>query len=89
MSVDVWSGVRTVNGSVAAPCRAGKHRKHKLTADGAADLAPPRSDTGTVPDHAFLGSLVGCSHSVRLLVDLIVALFLCYKWGKQWDNCVF
>lgn len=44
--------------------------------NGAADLAPPRADTGTVPDHAVLGSLIGFSHRVGLLVDLIVAPFL-------------
>lgn len=44
--------------------------------NGAADLGPPRSNTGTVPDHAVLGSLIGFSHSVVLLVDFIIAPFL-------------
>lgn len=47
-----------------------------LTGNGAADLAPPRANTGTVPDHAVLGSLIGFSHSVVLLVDFIIAPFL-------------
>lgn len=50
--------------------------KNTLTGNGAADLALPRSNTGTVPDHAILGSLVGFSHSVVSLVDLIIAPFL-------------
>lgn len=63
----MWSGVRTVNS------------RNTLTSNGAADLAPPRSNTGTVPDHAILGSLVGFSHSVVQLVDFIIAPFLCYR----------
>lgn len=60
--------------------RSWKHtQKHKLTGNGAADLAPPGSDTGTVPDHAILGSFIGFSHSVGPLVDLIVAHFLWYR----------
>ena len=54
-------------------------KKKKLTANGAADLSPPRPDAGTVPDHAVLGSLVGFPHSVGLLVDLIKAPFLCCR----------
>lgn len=50
----------------------------RLTGDGAADLAPAGADAGAVPDHAVLGSLVGFSHGVVLLVDLIVAPLLGY-----------
>lgn len=64
--------------SRAAPPRVGT-RTHQLTGNGAADLAPPRSNTGTVPDHAILGSLVGFSHSIGLLVDLIKASLFCYR----------
>lgn len=53
--------------------------------NGAADLAPPRSNTGTVPDHAILGSLIGFSHCVGLLVDLIVAPFLCFRFAFTLD----
>lgn len=53
--------------------------------NGAADLSPARSDTGTVPDHSILGSLVGLSHSVRLQVDLIVAPFLCLRLALAFD----
>lgn len=53
--------------------------------NGAADLAPPRSNTGTVPDHAVLGSLVGFSHSVVLLVDLIIA-FLLFRFAFTLDT---
>lgn len=63
-----------------------KH-KHKLTGNGAADLAPPGSDTGTVPDHAILGSLVGFSHGVVQLVDLIEAPFLCYGEKTMGNVC--
>lgn len=55
----------------------------RLTGNGAADLSLARSDTGTVPDHSILGSLVGFSHSVGLHVDLIVAPFLCYSEKKH------
>lgn len=51
-----------------------RHR-NTLTGNSAADLAPSRPDAGTVPDHPILWSLVGFSHSVELLVDLIVAPF--------------
>lgn len=88
MSSDVWSGVKTVNGSKAAPCRTQRStKKPKLTGNGAADLSPARSDTGTVPDHAVLGPLIGVSHSVGLLVDLIVAPFLCYSDKKEKKGC--
>lgn len=50
----------------------------RLTGDGAADLAAAGADAGTVPDHPVLGPLVGLSHSIRLLVDLIEAPFFCY-----------
>lgn len=58
-----------------------------MTAVGnsAADLAPPGSDTGTVPDHAILGPLIGFSHSVVLLVDLIIAPFLCFRFAFALD----
>lgn len=62
-------------------------QKHKLTGNGAADLSPARSDTGTVPDHAVLGSLIGVSHSVGLLVDLIIAPFFCYSDKKEKKVC--
>lgn len=80
----MWSGVGTVNGSRAALSREGTQTQ-QLTGNGAADLAPPRSNTGTVPDHAVLGSLVGFSHSVGLLVDLIIATLLCCR-EKQRGN---
>lgn len=51
----------------------------RLTGDGAADLPAAGADAGTVPDHPVLGPLVGLSHGVRLLVDLIEAPFLCYR----------
>lgn len=50
-----------------------------LTGNGAADLAPPRPDTGTVPDHAVLVCLIGFSHSVGPLVGLVIAPFLFYQ----------
>lgn len=53
--------------------------------NGAADLAPSGSDTGTIPDHAILGSLIGFSHSVVLLVDLIIAPFLCFRFAFALD----
>lgn len=53
--------------------------------DGAADLASTRANTGTVPDHAILGSLVGFSHSVVLLHDLIIAPFLCFRLAFTFD----
>lgn len=54
--------------------------------NGAADLAPPRSNTGTVPDHAILGSLVGFSHSIGLLVDLIKASLFCFRFAFTLDT---
>lgn len=48
-------------------------------ANGAADLAPPRSNTGTIPDHSILGSLVCFSNSIGPLVDFIVASFF-FVW---------
>lgn len=54
--------------------------------DGAADLASPRANTGTVPDHAILGSLVGFSHGVILLHDLIIAPFLCFGFAFTLDS---
>lgn len=53
--------------------------------NGAADLAPPRSNTGTIPDHAILRSLIGFSHSVVLLVDLIIAPFLRIRFAFALD----
>lgn len=55
----------------------------RLTGDGAADLPTAGADAGTVPDHPVLGPLVGLSHSVRLLVDLIVAPFFCCQKNKR------
>lgn len=63
----MWSEVRAVKTGT---------QYHTLTGNGAADFAPPRSNTGTVPDHAVLGSLISFSHSVVPLVDFIVAPFL-------------
>lgn len=53
--------------------------------NGAADLAPARPDTSTVPDHAVLGSFIGFPHSVVLLVDLIVAPFLRFRFASALD----
>lgn len=50
-----------------------------LTCDGAADFAFPRADACAVPDHAVLGPLIGLSHHVRLLVDLVIAGLLCCR----------
>lgn len=61
----MWSGVQIL-----------PEKKNQLTGDGAADLSPARTDTSTVPDHGIFGSLVGFSHCVGLLVDLVVAPFL-------------
>lgn len=54
-------------------------KENKLTGNGAADLSPARANTGTVPDHPIFRSLIGFAYSVGLLVDLIIAPFLCYK----------
>lgn len=56
-----------------------RQKKNKLTGNGAADLSPARADTSTVPDHTIFGSLVGFSHSIGLLVDLVEASFFFYE----------
>lgn len=56
-----------------------RQKKNKLTGNGAADLSPARADTSTVPDHTIFGSLVSFSHSIGLLVDLVVASFFFYE----------
>lgn len=59
-----------------------REKKNKLTGNGAADLSPARADASTVPDHTVFGSLVGFSHTVGLLVDLVVASFFSYDANK-------
>lgn len=43
-----------------------------LTCNGAADLAPARTDAGAVPYHPVLGSLVSFTDPVRPVIVLII-----------------
>lgn len=44
-----------------------------LTRNGAADLAPTRTNTGAVPHHAVLWSFVCFTDPVRPVIVLIIA----------------
>lgn len=62
--------------------RRARAKKNKLTGNGTADLSPARADTSTVPDHTIFGSLISFSHTIGLLVDLVVASFFGYETNK-------
>lgn len=53
-------------------------------ANSAANFAPSGSNAGAVPDHSILGPFVCFSNSIRALVYLIKARFLCI-----WFACTF
>lgn len=44
-----------------------------LTRNSAADLAPTRTNTGAVPNHAFSWSFICVTHHVCLAIVLIIA----------------
>lgn len=54
-----------------------------LTCNSTANFAAARADTGAVPNHPILRSLICFTNLVRLLIVLIITGFLNWK-QKQW-----
>lgn len=59
-----------------------------LTCNSAANFAPTRSDTGAVPNHAILWSLICFTNLVCPEIVLIITGFLNWK-QKQWKVWIF